>query len=250
MKRGFGDLFNDSVGELKNNFKLTSKVVFLLYFIPLILVSIFQIILYINTGYFSYDLLDFEMEFPFSFLFDLFLGIFYVLMASSLVYFSLQKKKINFNETLEGGKKYFWAFVGLFILIGLFVSLWSLLFIIPGIIFAIYWILSEYLLIDKKSTIWESMRSSKKLIKGNWWRTFGFVILIAIFTLIISFVFSIPEGIFGSFLKLRMAMGIIPSTIQLVWLEIFALISSLAYFVVVPFTIFFYKNLYLNLKKK
>lgn len=57
----------------------------------------------------------------------------------------------------------------------LFIFLWSLLLVIPGIIKSYQWRLVEYIMVDNPTMkAWEARELSKKLMKGNKWKTFVF----------------------------------------------------------------------------
>ena len=56
---------------------------------------------------------------------------------------------------------------------GLFVALWSLLFVIPGIIAAYSYAMTDYILAENPDmTAREAIAESKRLMKGNKWRLF------------------------------------------------------------------------------
>jgi uncharacterized membrane protein len=67
----------------------------------------------------------------------------------------------------------FWKACGLKLLISLFTFLWTLLFIIPGIIAAISYSMAPYLLAENPDMgIGEAISRSKELMEGNKWRYF------------------------------------------------------------------------------
>jgi hypothetical protein len=62
-------------------------------------------------------------------------------------------------------RPYFWTSA----LTGIMTALWFLLFIIPGIIFGVYYCLAEYITIDKGVSGLEAIKMSKAYVKGIWW---------------------------------------------------------------------------------
>ena len=119
-------------------------------------------------------------------------------------------------------------------LLGLF-----LLLIIPGIIFMIYWIFGSYVFLDEDKGILYSLKKSRQLVKGNWWKMFGYLILI----MIILFIFAILIGII-------LALPILFSGNSIVYIAfdgISNLIVSLAFY---GFLTLFFKNIYLEWKGK
>jgi hypothetical protein len=82
-------------------------------------------------------------------------------------------------------------------LTSLIVGLWTLLLIIPGIIFSMYYVFSGYsVLFDGKRGL-EALRFSKSMVKGRWWSVawrvgvtglfFGILVSIAVFILTAPF---------------------------------------------------------------
>lgn len=126
-----------------------------------------------------------------------------------------------------------------------------LLLIIPAIIFTVYWIFGIYILFDEKKGIRESLRRSREIVRGKWWRVLGNSLLIGLILIGIYFaltLISFPtqiiynnailngESISTQFIVLNSLLG---------WLSNF-LISLIS----IPIPILFFKNLYFDLKKK
>jgi hypothetical protein len=72
------------------------------------------------------------------------------------------------------------------------VALSSLLFIIPGIYMAIALSLLIYVKIYEEKSFFQAVSRCLDLIKGNWWATFGLLIVLSIVQGLLSFVFQIP----------------------------------------------------------
>lgn len=96
------------------------------------------------------------------------------------------------KEALLEGKKYIWPIFIVSLLVVVFVILWGLLFIIPGIIFAVYYSLAVYVLIIENQRGKAALNRSKELIKGYWWAVFGRYVVIGIVMFLVMRVFSIP----------------------------------------------------------
>ena len=85
-----------------------------------------------------------------------------------------------------------WPYLGSFAWISLLTSLAVLggfiLFIIPGIIFSVYFLFSKYVLFfeDKKGNL--ALIRSAQLVQGNWWAVFGRFLLVGILAGIISYI--------------------------------------------------------------
>lgn len=98
------------------------------------------------------------------------------------------------NRVFEGFERFGKAFV-LSLVMGLFVFLWALLFIIPGIIAAIRYSQAFYVMYDNPQlSAMECLNESKRIMKGN---------KAKLFTLTLSFIgwallASLPGGIYSS----------------------------------------------------
>jgi uncharacterized membrane protein len=110
-----------------------------------------------------------------------------------------RKKKIDFIQIFDGFKRHIAESIVAYLLMVLFVALWSLLFIIPGIIAAVsysqtFFILTE----DNKISGYDALKKSREMMVGYKWRYFCLVlrftgwVLLSILTLGIGFLWLIP----------------------------------------------------------
>lgn len=108
-------------------------------------------------------------------------------------------KKISIGQIFDGFKIYSKA-ESAYLLMVLFVFLWSLLFIIPGIIASLAYAMTFFIISDNPSlSASEALKESKRIMKGNKWKLFclhlrfiGWILLAAIFTLGIGMLWVIP----------------------------------------------------------
>ncbi|MFA5360426.1 MAG: hypothetical protein WC320_00390 [Candidatus Paceibacterota bacterium] len=113
--------------------------------------------------------------------------------------------------------------LGVFILTMLFVGLGTLLFIIPGIIIAIFLCFSLYICVLESKGGMDALKASWNLVEGNWWNVFGRSFLLGIIFSAIYFLFIAIS-----------ASGILPLIFQVLC---------------VPFNIIYMYLIYLDLKK-
>lgn len=107
-------------------------------------------------------------------------------------------KKAELSQIFDGFKFFGEAFLA-FILVFLFSFLWSLLLVIPGIIAAISYSQTFYILADnKKMKALDAIKESRRIMSGNKWKFFclglrftGWFIL-AIMTFGIGFLWLVP----------------------------------------------------------
>lgn len=93
--------------------------------------------------------------------------------------------------------------IGLNIISGLALIFAMLMLIIPGIWLAIVIMLMCPILVFEKASISQSWSRAFFLIRSNWWRTFGIIIVITIIQSILSSILSIPAIIYGVILGIR-----------------------------------------------
>jgi len=95
-------------------------------------------------------------------------------------------------------KQYFLAYIWLAFLVGVVTMLGFIAFIIPGIIFSVWFAFSYFILLFEGKRGVEAMKASKAYVKGRWWAVFGryaFLVLIAIVvSAIMGFVATVLES--------------------------------------------------------
>lgn len=78
-----------------------------------------------------------------------------------------------------------WRLLGVDILSGLIIALGFVLFVIPGIIFLVWFSFAQFIVVTENVGIIESLRRSKKLVSGYFWGILGrFLVFILFFILI------------------------------------------------------------------
>jgi len=244
MGKGFWELFGDSISEYGSKFVIILKTFLFLYLIPFVIFGlVIWGVLSANLGGKSSALDLIASEGGIQGIFNIAFGnwaamgamivlfivifllaiVFIVLLYSSFINISFAKDgKIGFKKVFNTSKKYFWKYLGLGIVLAILLTILYLLLVIPGIIFTVYWAFAAFILIKENVNIGESMKRSKALVRGKWWRVFGYLLLVYIIYFIVAFV-----------------VGFIP---------IFADLVSML--VLTPFVVIFLKNFYLELKTK
>lgn len=112
--------------------------------------------------------------------------------------------KVSRNESVTYKELFsktnmFWQYIAISLLVGIFTALWSLLFIIPGIIAALSYSLVYYIKLDNPElSTMDVIRRSKQMMQGHKWDFFvlslsflGWTIL-GLFTLGILYFWLIP----------------------------------------------------------
>ena len=99
------------------------------------------------------------------------LGVFVSVLQFGFMRYSLRlsrgEKEVPVDELISGFQ-IFWKVVALNLLTGLFIILWSMLFVIPGIVAAYRYRMAQRLLMDHPDwSAMECIRESKRLMQGN-----------------------------------------------------------------------------------
>lgn len=112
----------------------------------------------------------------------------------------------SFSDIVECFKQKGLKLFAASLLVGLIVSLFSILFIIPGIIMSLAYSFVTLIIIDSDIDTISALKKSRELMKGHKWDyflfTFGFIgwILLAIFTFGLLFIWLIPYMMVASVL--------------------------------------------------
>jgi len=96
------------------------------------------------------------------------------------------------REIYKDTKVWFWQYLSLSLLIALFVLLWMLLLIVPGIIYAVFYGFASYVLFFVNKTGLAAIKRSKEIITGYWWPVFGRFLVIGLFVSAISALIALP----------------------------------------------------------
>lgn len=109
-----------------------------------------------------------------------------VAMIGIFLIFRDSNENLTVNEILSRAKKDILGYLWVSILTGILVFLWSLLLVIPGIIFGLYYTLSAWVFFKEGKRGMEAIKRSHELIKGYWWAVFGRLVLAGVIFVAIS----------------------------------------------------------------
>ncbi|MFA5413138.1 MAG: glycerophosphoryl diester phosphodiesterase membrane domain-containing protein [Patescibacteria group bacterium] len=154
------DLMRESWALYKNNFSLFTKIVVWLV-VPTVILSLLPFFI---SNPVILALLNFFLSLI-SGIFSVFITIALILTMDAV----LKKEPVNLKSIYSlSYSKTFWGIV-ISILVTLAVCLGTLLLIIPGIIFSVWFSFSLYIFIleNKKGT--EALSASRQLVKGKFW---------------------------------------------------------------------------------
>jgi uncharacterized membrane protein len=92
----------------------------------------------------------------------------------------------------------FWKYLGASILLGLAIGIGFILLIVPGVIFALMFLFTTFIVIDRELGPIEAMKESHRITRGHKWPLLGFVIvltlinLLGVLALVVGLLVSIP----------------------------------------------------------
>ncbi len=220
QERDFNALISDTFEFIRQEFKPLSKSL-LTYAGPFILITAFLAAMYQSSIYSNIGdpkeitdpLWGFKTMFGTKYLL-------YVLSAAisnvvlTLVIYSyiklyVERGKDNFSpeDVWRTVGYYFLPVFFITIAIGFIIGFGFVLFIIPGIYFAIALIFTVYAKMAENLSFGDAMRRSMYLVKDNWWFTLGVILIIYFIASFSGSIFLLPQIIYTFFIGLSAAKG-------------------------------------------
>ena len=203
-QRNFSEKISATFDFIRQEFKPFYRAIFFIVG-PLIFISA------VTTSYFSLE----AMKLGFSgaagdidAMLDLYaqMAVPYVLnyvvhVANVVIIYSYMKlykegvEDITVDRVFQEVKKNFFMIIGANIVYALVVFVSMFFLLVPALIFGIYLVLLNPIIINEDSNIGDGFSRCFKLMKGKWWSTFGLLVIVGIITTVISYIFAIPSGI-------------------------------------------------------
>lgn len=133
--------------------------------------------------------------------------VFYLLVISFLPativysYIKLYRERpesvFTVEQVLGELKKYWLRLLGAMMLSYIVLIPAFILFIIPGVYLAIPMVFIPYIIIAEDLSFFDAMSRAIKMVRDNWWGTFGIIIVATIIGSLFSYVFQLPFMIFA-----------------------------------------------------
>ncbi|MBD3202746.1 hypothetical protein GF327_00495 [Candidatus Woesearchaeota archaeon] len=230
--KSFLKLFSESIVDYQKHFPLVFKIILFSYIIPLIF---FNFLGSLFSGAISFLIFGFNETIIVSFL-----NLIVTIVIIKMLFLKKKKKNLSYIETIKSASEHFIEGIILFIiymwaLFGLF-----LFFVIPGIVFHIYWIFSFYALIIDDVGVTKALNHSNNVVRNRWWKVFFYYLIIEGITTIFSIILLIP------YLLVNYVFNVNSLIIKSLF---FYLGLGFSGFVFIPFTLIFMQKFYLDLKK-
>jgi len=143
-------------------------------------------------------------------------AIYYGILVKAAMILLIKNNYSSAKENFIKSKAYFWGYVWVSIVVSIVIGLWTLLLIIPGIIFAVYFMLVNYTFFFEDFKGYMALKRSKELVKGYWWAVCGRTLFIGLIAVIVNIILSAPLSaleagspgyiIYNSFMNLLWAL--------------------------------------------
>ena len=207
-ERDLGAIITDTFKFIRENWKEYFLTVLKIVG-PVLLIALTVLILYMFTMSDLFKDLDNVDANPGGFLskiFSWFFGLMFVyillytLLSMASLYFIKSYinnfGKPNFNEVKANIYKNIWKFLGLGFLITLVTVAGAIFCYLPGIYLGTVLSLATSIMVFEEKSIGDTFSQAFTLIKGQWWNTFGVLLVVWILLMILGQAFSIPAFIY------------------------------------------------------
>ena len=133
------------------------------------------------------------------------------------------------KETFLKAKKFAWKFFVVKLTVSVFIFLWMLLFLIPGLIMGLFYSLAVWAFFYEGFTGGQALKRSKELIKNYWWAVFGR---------------------FASIFVILMAAAVVPPMLidSYVFANLWGMLVQIASFIMAPFFMIYSQLIFKDLK--
>ncbi len=121
-----------------------------------------------------------------------FIGILATLAVAFAIKSRLSGRKVDFKASMKKAVSRWLPAIGTGILMRVFLLGLFLLLIVPGVIYSIYWTFALYAVVLHDKTWKAALDYSKSVVKGRWWKVFGYSLVFVIISSLVVIVFAIP----------------------------------------------------------
>ena len=232
--RSFDRNMNISIEFLKQNYFPILKS--LLIFIPFFMIPAYFLAKFQGNGMaaFTSGIAEYGIGNEFDF-FNFSIGYFFLIVITLIasffmisymvVYSQSPDSKVDTDLVWEKVKNTSLPLLGASFLYGIAIILGIFLFIVPGIFIAVSWYFFTYVYIAEGKSVFDSFARSYQLVKNNWWKIFGFLLVVYLVGSVISAMLGLPVSMF-MVLDPILKLGLIENEKFLAFSSFFTLIAS------------------------
>jgi hypothetical protein len=131
---------------------------------------------------------------------EFFIGVIATMALAHLLEQSILGRPVTWHAALVHSLSRWPAAIITGISAGLIILGMTFLLIVPGIIWALYYVFWTYVVAVRGISGKDALDYSKRLVKGQWWRVFGYMLAIGILNLLVSVVFMAPNFLIPLFM--------------------------------------------------
>lgn len=226
-----GELLKQSIEIYKQGFKKFLTLQFIPFVSALALFIVIGVWMMVNL-FFKSVLNPLMVNIIFGFLGLIVLLFAIYISLLSQIAFLMMLKNFDFSKKIKDlfaeSRPHLLNFVGIFLLVGLICLAGLVLFIVPGLLFIVWYSFAIYVYIFEGIKGWAALKKSKGLVKGYWWPVAWRLLVL----MLISLLISVPAEFFPNDSATQNLYNLIASIVKF-------LISPI--FVIYPYLI--YKNL-------
>ncbi|MFL1896726.1 hypothetical protein ACJRPK_13555 [Aquimarina sp. 2-A2] len=207
QKRELGDIINDTFSFLRNHAKAMLTVLAKTATIPFLLAVVatgyytqVSSKIFNPGGYSPYDIGDTGTIFIAMLFLFITMILFYAVLFSTVLHYIKayirDENAIDVDEIKNQVSENFMKFLGLGILSSLMVGFGFMLCFLPGIYFYVPLSLVFAIMVFEGGSTTDVISKSFELIKGQWWVTFGTLLVVGVLVSLIGLIFSVPAMIY------------------------------------------------------
>lgn len=145
---------------------------------------------------------------------------------------AVNNRTLTIKASYMQAKGVFWRYILLSLLLSVILMIGYILLIIPGIIMTVWFSFAAFILVLEGAGVVDSIKLSKSYVAGKWWKVFGRLCALIIFSTAYGLIISLFIAVFAS---------VVPE-----WL--LALIALALNILITPITIAYMYALYSDLK--
>ena len=205
QKFGIGNLFSEGWKIYQANFTSILLVVLCVYIPVNIIISFIPIDSLVQ----EYGTRGLQLYNNILKLLEFFIGTIATIGIATIVENSLQGTNLSWGDSLKHGLSKWVTAIGTGFLAGVILLGLTLLFIIPGIIWSLYYSFWVYVVALRNLSGKTALDYSKFLVQGQWWSVFGIFFVFGIVGLIIGLTIGFLFGLISD----NQFFSIIPNTI-------------------------------------
>ena len=211
VERNFSESISATFDFFRYNFKMIMKVVLRIPGPLIVLGALLLVPYYLETfrgiQYNTVNISKVSLALMFIGLFIYFLGSMLGFLAVN-EYINLYQKAedpqtIKVKDVYANVKSNFWRFIGAYFLVTLIIIGGFIALVIPAYYFMIALAFTFPVISMENKNASEAITRSFKIIKGNWWATFGFFLVLGILTVFISYIIVLPLSLLAGFMIVR-----------------------------------------------